>query len=50
MLFMIEKKILMIVLFIIETKEDTKNVTSGDDNGNVNKRKNDNPHCKCIIF
>ena len=33
-----------------ETKEDTKNVTSGDDNGNVNKRKNDNPHCKCIIF
>ena len=34
-----------------ETKDDTKNVTSGDENGNhPKKKKNENVHCKCSVF
>ena len=34
-----------------ETKDDTKNVTSGDENGIYSKKKkNENVHCKCSVF
>ena len=34
---------------IKETKDDTKNITTGDENAIV-KRRNDDIHCKCIVF